>query len=103
MVGRARVHLAPEALYDDATIGLLVGTDLDHVHFQIEPEEVAGHCQRAAPLPCPELGRQCRCLDLAIVRRRKLVKSDSVRYLAALGLMPYFSLDFSQMRTVVST
>ena len=31
--------------------------DLDHIHFQVEAEEAAGHRQGAAPLPGAGLGR----------------------------------------------
>ena len=72
MLAGAGIDLGPKALHTctctlraqarckrvDAAMGFLVIADLDHVDFQVDAEEVAGHGQRAAPLPGAGLGGQ---------------------------------------------
>ena len=75
--------LRAEALHDDAPVGLLVVADLDHIHFQVEPEEVAGHGQR-----CPTARRRSRSLApwCRLPCCRRLLNNSSRVIMFAYGL-----------------
>ena len=63
----------------DAAVGIPVNAYLDHIHFQVNVEEVAGQGQRAAPLPGAGLGGQRLSSCLIVVEGyTMLLKGDHI-------------------------
>jgi hypothetical protein len=75
-VGGAGIHLRAEILHDDAAVRLLLVADFDHIDFQVNVEEVAGHGQRAAPLARAGLSGQRLGSSLLIVEGYSIVPAE---------------------------
>jgi hypothetical protein len=76
VVAGAGVDLSAEVLHNDAPVGFLGVADLDHVHFQVEPKEAAGHGQGAAPLPGAGLGRQGLGAGFLVVEGYSIIPAE---------------------------
>ncbi len=79
-VGWAGKNLRAIGFHQEAPVGFLLVRHLDHIYFQVQVKEFAGHRQRGAPLPGAGFGGHGLCPGGFVIEG---LGQGSIRFMAA--------------------